>query len=149
MRDYTYEKATQHADALSALGETEIYLHKEPFPWHLAVSCEPGGSHRLEICTRVWFRADDSGSGLSFRWAFDIEPRSANGTAGYHIDTKGCRRVLSLLPLEAKVQFQEYLSNCAAKVRDKGHEWRQAAEKGIATAAQLESLTETGQQNPY
>lgn len=142
MHDYTYEAATQYAEALLALGEKEIYLHEDPFPWHLVVSCEPGGSHRLEISTNVWFRADDPKTGLSFRWAFDIEPRSANGTAGYHIDIAGCQKVLSLLSLDVKVQFQQYLADCAAKVRDKGHEWRKGAEKQIAIAAQLESLAQ-------
>lgn len=143
MNDYTYEKCVANAAALLNLGNKVIYLSSGEYPWDQVVSCEPGGSHRLDISTSVWFRADDK-SGLSFRWSFDIEPHDANGKGGYHIDIEGCRRVLERLPLDAKIEFQQYLADCAAKVRDKANEWRQAAEGQESTAAQLESIAARG-----
>lgn len=139
MRDMTYSEATRKAQSLKDVGMTNIYL-SGGYPWHLVTDCEPGGSHRMEIATSVRFSAHDPATGLDFNWCFDIEPRSANGSGGYHIDTEGCQRVLAQLPSDAKVSFRNYLADCALKVKDKGDEWMQCATRQLAAAAILRDL---------
>ena len=81
----------KNAQHYLAVGQTEIYLDSDQgeYPWEFCTHCKPGGSHRLEIATDVWFYADHP-CGLSFLWNFDIEPRSANGKGHYEIDADGC-----------------------------------------------------------
>lgn len=141
MTDFTYESATKAAEHLKAIGMTDISLWRDPNPpWHLATSCEPGGSHRLDISTDASFYAEDPKTGLTFRWSFDIEPMSANGTGSYQINAAGCKTVLSKLRGEARAQFRAYLSACAAKVRDKGLEYQRIADRQAADAATLRDL---------
>ena len=92
MKYWSYAEVEKSAKAIFELELGEIYLTKGDMPWDLAVSCEPGGGHRLDIATDIWFRGI-SRSGVSLRWSFDIEPPSANGKATYQIDVAGCREV--------------------------------------------------------
>lgn len=121
-----YKDAIKNAKHHKALGTKEIYLGGDDIadkPWHLAESCESGGSHRLDIYTNVWFKGKDPKTGLQFRWSFDIEPYSANGTGSYQIDAPACRKVLALLPEKCHKAFRDYLSECAIAVRKKADEW--------------------------
>lgn len=120
-----------------AVGTNELYLDEGPFPWELASSCEPGGSHRLDIATSVWFRAKHK-CGLTFRWNFDIEPRSADGSGSYHIDIAGCHSVLSKLNGECATQFKKYLADCSEKVRARANECSDIAAKQHGAASELE-----------
>ena len=96
-KDWSYQEVKDKANSIKNLGLGEVYLSKGEYPWELATSCEPGGSHRLGIDTSVWFRATDPETGIPLRWSFDIEPRSANGKGTYRINVDGCRGVLSCL----------------------------------------------------
>lgn len=144
--ELTYEQAIEKAASLRDIGQTEVYLCNGPYPWHLVTSCEPGGSHRLDISTNTWFYAHDPNSGLMFRWSFDLEPRSASGSSSYHIDMDGIREVLAKLRDVARAQFQEYLANCAVKVREKGREWQKIADRQLATADALDSTLKDGEE---
>ncbi len=115
-KDWTYQEAVEKASALKAIGDTEIYLSKGVFPWHLVTHCSPGGSHRMEISTDVWFYAHDPVTELDFRWSFDIEPRSANGSGTYHIDFENCKVVMDKLPVNARESFQLYLRTCSTAI---------------------------------
>jgi len=99
--------------------------------------CEPGGSHRLDIDTDVWFRASHP-SGLKFRWTFEIERDGANGRGHYMIDVDGCQSVLSALKGDARKQFQKYLKDCAAAVKTKADEWKKVTDDQYKTAADLD-----------
>lgn len=138
----TFSEIQSKAEHYKALGQTEIYLDGKcpDFPWHLVTRCEPGGSHRLEIHTDVWFYAHDPESGLDFRWSFDIEPRSANGVGTYQIDSAGCREVFAKLPPAALVSFRKYLSDCSVAVAKRAREYHDAASKQFADARTLEEL---------
>jgi hypothetical protein len=133
-----WEFAVQNAAAHKQLGQTDIYLsHDEKdFPWAHVTSVEAGGSHRLNISTSVSFRATHP-SGLTFRWSYDIEPHSANGSGHYHIDVAGCQRVLALLPMTVRREFRAYLAGCAAAVLKSANEYQAIANKEQATADAL------------
>jgi len=141
--ELTYKEAIRKAKSLRAVGMTEIYLRDgSEYPWHLATSCEDGGSHRLDISTSVRFRAKDAKSGLTFRWNFEIEPHSANGKGSYEIDAAGCRSVLEKLNEPARKLFREYLGRCAEKVHEKAHEWQAIASRQFRDAETLRQLSE-------
>lgn len=140
MYNLTYKEAKKKAKALRDLGETSIYLNSGEMPWEHVVSVEPGGSHRLEISTSVWFKAHCPHTGLEFRWAFDIEPSSANGKGSYEIDSGACRSVTKRLNGNALKAWKSYLGECSAKVRAKGEEWQKIADKQFNDAVILSDL---------
>jgi hypothetical protein len=138
----SYSQVLQNAAHYKALGMNDIYLDDTSgaLPWEHTVSVEEGGSHRLDISTNVWFRAKEPNTGLTFRWSFDIEPYSANGSGSYHIDVDSCKRVLALLPSDVRVSFREYLLNCAGKVKARADEYHQLAMRQAKEAAILQDL---------
>ena len=142
-RDINWREAVKIAEHYLAIGQSEVYLggdNTTDYPWDFCISVEPGGSHRLDIDTSVWFRGSHP-SGLEFRWSFHIEPHSANGTGSYQIDTVGCERVIGLLPdRRVRLDFREYLARCAVSVRE--HAEKQAAyvTRQLGDAAVLERL---------
>lgn len=140
----TWQQHVEKADAHKALGHTEVYLWRRPlkeYPWHLAESCRPGGSHRFEISTDVTFYGTHEKSGLRFRWSFDIEPRSANGKPGYEIDVSAIAKVLSLLPADVALEFKDYLKIFAGKIMRRSRECEEEANRQFATADVLNRLT--------
>lgn len=123
-----------------AIGQKEIWLSEgNDFPWMYVDSVKPGGSHRLDIATSVWFRATHP-TGLRFSWSFDIEPRSASGKGYYEIDVKGCREILDALPERARARFREYLGECAKSVEANALKFRKIAEGEFETARALKGL---------
>lgn len=141
MNDMTYDEAKKKATALRELGQTSVYLRGGEMPWEHVTSVEPGGSHRLEMSTSVWFKARCPETHLEFRWSFDIEPHSANGEGSYQIDAEACRAVTKRLKGDALAEWRNYLRECAAKVRAKGEEWRKVADKQLTNAALLADLS--------
>ena len=138
MMDITFEAAIKNAAALKGLGQTRIYLSDKNPPWHIAQTCEPGSSHRLDISTDARFTGEQDG--LTFSWSFSIEPWEANGTGTYQIDVAACREVLGKLHGEALIQFRSYLSDCASKVAAKGAEVQTYADRQFKDAAILRDL---------
>lgn len=138
----TYAEAVKKVESIKILGINEIYLNCKNgvLPWKLVTRCDPGGLHRLEISTDVWFYATDTKHNLNFRWSFELEPRSANGSGSYHIDIDNIRKVLRLLSGNAKIQFRQYLADCAIKVKTKGDEWMKIAMEQQSTAQILQDL---------
>ena len=137
-----HDKLAEH---YKAIGNNEIYLAGyegvTEFPWEFVTHCEPGGSHRLEIATDVWFNAKTP-SGMEYRWSFDIEPRSANGSSSYDISVAEIRRVFQMLPDKARESFKAYLKTCATAVRKKADEWSAMVTKQYGTAWELEKLSQ-------
>lgn len=139
-RDMTYAEACAKADALKALDCGEIFLSTGEMPWHIATGCRPGGTHRLDMDTSVWFHGECPKTGLFFRWSFDIEPYSASGKGSYEIDAEACREVLSKLNGACREVFRDYLETCAAKVRAKGAEYQTVADRQLRDANTLSEL---------
>ena len=136
-----YQHAIDNADAYKLVGQGEVYLNDaHEKPWHLTTSVEPGGSHRLNISTSVWFRGTHPETGMRFRWAFDLEPSSANGKGHYEIDRDGARAVLRQLPDGAKVAFRQYLYECAEKIEAKAKEYQSYADRQFADAVIFKEL---------
>lgn len=140
----TYKEALEKVAHLKAIGETSIWLpDKSEKPWEYVTKCEPGGSHRLDIDTSVWFEAVEPKTQLHFRWSFDIEPYSANGKGSYEIDADSCRDVLQRLKGNSRKIFKDYLSACAFKVREKAHEWDAITQRQFNDAKILLELSQT------
>jgi hypothetical protein len=139
MHDLTYKKAIANAAALKALGQSSVYLYRDSeYPWHIAESCESGGTHRLDISTSVRFSGCEQG--IEFSWSFDIETRDANGKGHYEIDMEGCKKVLAKLQGKARAQFIEYLASCAEKVKAQGDKYQTTADAQYRTAAVLRNI---------
>lgn len=132
------EDAVANAEHYKALGIDEVYLSDDegPFPWEFVTSCRPGGSHRLEISTDVWFTAEHP-CGMSFRWTFEIEPYSANGSGHYQIDVDKIAAALKRLPEKAAAEFRVYLAECADAVGKKGDEWQKICDSQRETERRL------------
>jgi len=139
MKYWSYAEVEKSAKAIFELELGEIYLTKGDMPWDLAVSCEPGGGHRLDIATDIWFRGI-SRSGVSLRWSFDIEPPSANGKATYQIDVAGCREVLQELTDPCRTQFRNYLHDCAREVEKQAIELDRTNNNNWAVVKALQSI---------
>lgn len=140
MNDKSWREIVAKAEAYIALDQIEHYLyfsHDGDYPWQYAVSCQHGGSHRLDIYTDVRFRAEHP-SGLNFVWSFDIEPYSANLSPKYEIDIESCLKVLSLLTDPVKAQFEKYLLDCAKVVRKNAVKYDEIARREHKTADDLE-----------
>lgn len=138
-------EALLNAKHYKAIGITELSVGKygqidDDPPWHLATSCEPGGSHRLNIATDVRFKGRDPESGMDLRWSFDIEPRKANGTGTYQIDTRGCDEVIRQLPPTVAIAFRRYLADCAEQVMKAALEYQGYADRQYKDARTLMDL---------
>lgn len=124
-----------------AIGQTEFYLNREDdLPWEIATSCEPGGSHRMDISTSVSFRGEDPETGFKFRWSWDLEPFNANGKGHYEMDVAGAKNVMRQLPLPCRQSFEKYLQSCIKAVRKKGEEWKAVTKSQFDYAKALESI---------
>ena len=140
-----WRRVVELAPNYLAIGNTDVYLSHsdDDYPWEWVTSCEPGGSHRLDIATSVTFRAEHP-CGLTFRWSFDLEPRSANGSGSYQIDTSGIARVLAKLPAQGAKDFRAYLLSCVEPVEKRGREYDAAAREQFGMAQQLRAAAESG-----
>lgn len=135
----TLKEVRKKSEALREIGISKVCVDVSEFPFEATISCEPGGSHRLEIATSVWFRAEDV-SGIELQTTFDIEPSSANGSGGYHIDSEAVTKIIARMNGYARGQFQRYLCDCADKVEARGKEYLEIAAKQMGDAAILRSL---------
>ena len=131
-----WQKVVKNHKHYKALGQTEVYLDGDVngFPWHLATECASGGSHRLDMDTSVWFYGKHP-CGLTLRWSFELEKRTANGKGFYEIDTKSIEFVISKLGEACRNTFAAYLASCARAVQNKGYEWQEIASKQFKDAA--------------
>lgn len=130
MNDRDWMKAVELAEHYKALGQADdIYLYGQlDCPWGYVTGFSAGGSHRLEIATGVSFVAKHP-SGLTFRWNFELEPHSADGSGSYHIDMDGILGVLDKLPPAMAVSFKAYLRALSEPVLKRAKEWADSAER--------------------
>ena len=135
------EETRKNAVHYKAIGYTDFHVSRdEEIPWEIATSCEPGGSHRLDISTSVHFKGVDPETGFKFSWHWDLEPWSANGKGHYELDVAGARQVMRKLPAACKRSFESYLQSCIKAVRKKGEEWDAITKSQFDYAKSLESI---------
>ena len=152
MTEINWHEAVAKADLYKLIGQNEIHLYHDlgegewDRPWEYVTEVRPGGSHRLDIDTSVWFTATHP-SGLSIRWTFDIEPHTANGSGTYHIDAAGCRKVLSLLPIDQRQAFQDYLTACSNSVLKHAQEGWKYVQREFHDAEILRRLGDASPEN--
>lgn len=138
--DLTYKQARENVRHLKALGVTVAHLdYDESVPWHLVNEVQEAGSHRLDMCTSLRFCAHDE-SGMGYSWCFDLEPREANGSGSYHLDTPGIISMANKLPPAPRRRLAEILAESAVKVRDRAVEYENAANRQFADANALDKL---------
>lgn len=136
------EETRKNAVHYKAIGQTEFWLSRgdEEMPWEIAASCEPGGSHRMEIATSVRFAGTDPETGFKFSWSWDLEPWNANGKGHYELDVAGAKAVMRKLPERCRKAFERYLQDCIKAVRKKGEEWEAVTQSQFKYAKSLESI---------
>lgn len=144
--DRTIAEIRANADHLKALGDTGIHVFSDMvnFPYELVTEVRPGGSHRIDISTSVWFKAPLP-EGITLEGGFDIEHREANGKGYYSLDTEGIASVLIRLSPKGRTEFSRYLLDCAEKVDEKGKEYLSLAQRQMGDAAVLRTLAQTEQ----
>lgn len=145
----SWREAVEKAESYKAVGQAEVWLDKRDlgeYPWEFATRCSAGGSHRFDMDTSVWFYAEHP-SGLTFRWSFDLEPASANGTDSYQIDRTGVARVLGLLPAPAAVLFRDYLRESSKSVLRQANQYLDTAHRLYGDAAILGRLANHSESN--
>lgn len=142
LNEKPFREYVKNAGHYLAIGEKEIYLFgDQEKPWEIATSCEGGSSHRMDIATSVNFRGPHP-CGLTFRWSWDLEPRSANGSGSYQVDTAGIQRVLAKLEnYKCRQEFLDYLTDCAVKIEKKADEYQEAAKVQYASAAVIRNAS--------
>lgn len=142
MHQLTYRSAIKNAASLKTIGMNEIHLDQDDKekPWQHVIEVRPGGSHRLDMDTTVWFTAQDPKTKLRFCWSFEIEDDTANGKGFYEINAASCKVVLAKLPAEAKIKLAAYFKSRAVKVREKGKEWQGYADRQKRDSETLELL---------
>lgn len=142
-REKSWRERVKLAADYIKLGQKEQYLDRnnaKDYPWEFVTSVEPGGGHRMDMDTSVWFYAPHP-SGLVFRWSFEVEFNEADGKGYYMIDTDGCASVMAALSAKGKEMFKKYLKKCAKSVAEQGEKYEQAAKSQREIAAALERLS--------
>jgi hypothetical protein len=139
-KEWTYEQVKKKAQHFKALGQKEIYLSLEPYPWSLVTDLKEGGTHRMDINTSIWFYATDPDNGLKLIWSFDIENRNANGKGYYEINQSECCRIMKLLPEKVKTKFKQYLMDCVKVIEKNAQEYLTIANKEFETAKVLKGI---------
>jgi hypothetical protein len=107
MYDLTYEQALKHAEHLTALGQTTVYLRDGNYPWAIASDVEAGGSYRFNGPAGVYIIAKVRG--LTFKWNVEFEKRDANGKGYSLFDRERLRDVAMKLPEPARDAFAKFL----------------------------------------
>ena len=139
-KNWTYSDVKLKAEHFKALEFSEVYLSEGPYPWNLVSKIAPGGTHRLDISTSVWFYATDPDSSINLRWSFAIEDRSANGKGYYEINKEECFKILQLLYPIPRDQFRKYLIDCAKSIEKNAREYLDVSNREFETARILRSI---------
>ena len=131
MMDLTFAKAVAQAEALKALGKTDVYLasyteDEKNFPWSLVTKVEAGGSYRLNGPVGARCVAPHP-SGLTFTWSFDFEWPRANGASRSQFNRAYLREIMDRLPGSARKEFAQFLvAEVLPGLEKNTAEWRTA-----------------------
>jgi hypothetical protein len=124
LEERTMQEILALKDSFKAVGQTDFHMYRQPVPWSEVTGVERGGTYRRNIPTNWYFTV--AAEGLNFRFNFDIEPASANGTAGYSIDVAAIQDALRRLPRDVARRWSAELSESARLMREeaeKDQEW--------------------------
>lgn len=121
MLDLSFEDAVAKADSLLDLGHKNVWLRygAEDYPWHIAETVKAGNSYRMSMPTCFQVTGEHE-SGLEFSWSVDIEPREANGTGTFQIDSDRLLEIAARLPASPRAQLAVFLQEVADLVEKKG-----------------------------
>lgn len=115
----SYGKKPQDVLALSehyiAIGDLKHYFHDEPIPWERVSEVRTGGLYRNGIPVSWDFVVWEGP--MEFIFSMDIEPPSANGTAGYALDTAAIGEAVKKLPPDVARDWSSQMATYAAKRR--------------------------------
>lgn len=154
MHDKTYAQYVEQAQLYKQIGQTDVrlgYVKREDLdslPWHLVRHIEEGAAHRLEIATSIHFRANDP-CGLTFSWFVDMEPYEANGSNYYQLSVSTIEQIRQrITDIVARSEFDAYLSECLASMRNKLSEWQAAVERQERDIRSLSAVLSGGVHDP-
>lgn len=126
--DMTYAEALEKADALKALGQTDVYLYDRSaagFPYDKVTRVCAGNSYRLSGPSSCYLEFDEDG--LTFRLSVDFEGMDANGKGVSLFDRDRLRDVANKLSPEGRVAFAKMMENqVLPPLVARTDEWRKA-----------------------
>ena len=126
IHDLTYAAALEKADALKALGQTDVYLHDrnaDGFPFDKVTRVEAGGTWRLSGPAGCYMMFDENG--LTFRLSVDFEDRDANGKSVSMFDRDRLRDVADKLSPLGRAAFAKMLeAEVLPPMVERTEEWR-------------------------
>ena len=128
IHDLTYAAALEKADALKALGQTDVYIYdrcSEGFPFEKVTRVESGNSFRLSGPSSCYLMFDEGG--LSFRLNVEFEGRDANGKGVSLFDRDRLRDVANKLSPEGRKAFADMLERTVLpQLAERTEEYRKA-----------------------
>ncbi len=139
----TLSDAIKNAEHHLAIGNHEIYLSEEPYPWIYVNDVTEGGVHRMDCTTSVYVYAAHP-CGITFRWNVNLEKKDANGKGFYCIDTETItitRHRLANTSAYALRKYDAYLHDCASKIEEKAEELTEYIGSQMVAIALLREAT--------
>lgn len=139
----TYESASALADHYIALGIRDIWLRGElsTMPWHLAHNVVAGGSFRLNGPCGCRVEAFDPDTGLTFKWSFDFESPSANGSGTNQFDEETMLGAARHMSPDLRAKYAHLLaSEVLQAVKTRTDEIRDALAKQERSEAILRTI---------
>lgn len=128
MHELTYAAALEKADALKALGQTDVYIYdrnSEGFPFDKVTRVESGNGYRLSGPSSCYLMFDEGG--LSFRLSVEFEGRDANGKGVSLFDRDRLRDVANKLSPVGRAAFAKMLENEVLRpLAERTEEYRKA-----------------------
>lgn len=128
----TYESASALADHYIALGISDIWLRGElsTMPWHLASNIKASGGYRLNGPCGCRVEAFDPDTGLTFKWSFDFESPSANGSGTNLFDEETMLGASRHMSPELREKYANFIaSDVLGAVKARTDEIREALAK--------------------
>lgn len=107
MRQWTYKEALEKGDAFKCLGQVEIFVSDENFPFGQVIDVESSGSYRFSAPDNVCFIIEQDG--LRIKMYFDFEMKGASGQHVSLFDREKLRDVMQKLPRKARWKFADLL----------------------------------------
>lgn len=139
----TYESASALADHYIALGISDVWLRGEldAMPWHLASNIKASGSYRLNGPCGCRVDAYDQNTGLSFKWSFDFESPSANGSGTNQFDEETMLGAARHMSPDLRAKYAHLLaSEVLQAVKTRTDEIRDALAKQERSEAILRTI---------
>lgn len=143
MNETTFEQASALSDHYIALGISDVWLRGElsTMPWHLASNIKASGGYRLNGPCGCRVEAYDKSTGLTFKWSFDFESPSANGSGTNQFDEETMLGAARHMSPDLREKYANFLaSEVLQAVKTRTDEIRDALAKQERSEAILRTI---------